>query len=619
MIATFTLNTISYTLTVAKDGTGSGTVTSSPAGINCGADCSEPYASGTVVTLTAVPAAGSTFAGWRNGPCSGTGSCQVPMNGAQSVTATFNANPVSYTLTVAKAGTGTGTVTSSPAGISCGADCSESYLSGTVVTLTAAAASGSTFSGWSGACSGTGTCRVTVNAATSVTATFARHAELHPHRREGRHRRRYGHLVPRRHQLRRHCTAAYTSGALVTLTAARGRRLDLLRLERWRCSGTGSCQVTMSAAKSVTATFTLIPSSYALTVTRSGDGGGTVTSAPAGIDCGADCSENYVSGTAVTLTPTPSGGSVFAGWSGACTGAGACQVTMSAARSVTASFALAMYTLTVTTTGSGSGTVTSSPAGISCGADCTEPYNRGTVVALTATPASGSSFGGWSGACTGTGACQVTMDGAKSVAASFLTGGAPPPPGDFNRDGRTDLLWRHQTTGSLYVWFLVDGKMTSGANLQPDRADRNSLVAGLGDLDRDTHTDLLWQNPKTGDLTAWLMNGTKAVSASPSPPSHCPRLARNRRAGRGGATGRSAAWPTSTGRPQRRHLAPSAERGPLRLVHERDDSRRAARPSARAASRTPSGSYAAWPTSTATARPTSSGTTRRRATSTSGS
>ncbi len=81
--------------------------------------------------------------------------------------------PTSYTLTAVKAGTGTGTVTASPSGISCGSDCSQSYTAGTAVTLTATAASGSTFAGWSGGgCAGTGTCAVTVNAATTVTATF---------------------------------------------------------------------------------------------------------------------------------------------------------------------------------------------------------------------------------------------------------------------------------------------------------------------------------------------------------------------------------------------------------------------------------------------------------------
>jgi hypothetical protein len=78
-----------------------------------------------------------------------------------------------FTLSISNAGTGSGTVESSPSGISCGSTCSDSYSSGTIVTLTATPSSGSTFTGWSGGgCSGTGTCSVTMTAATSVTATF---------------------------------------------------------------------------------------------------------------------------------------------------------------------------------------------------------------------------------------------------------------------------------------------------------------------------------------------------------------------------------------------------------------------------------------------------------------
>src|SRR3989344_2652653 len=66
-----------YTLSASKSGTGSGTVTSSPAGINCGADCSETYNFGTSVTLTATISAGSTFTGWSGAGCSGTGTCAV--------------------------------------------------------------------------------------------------------------------------------------------------------------------------------------------------------------------------------------------------------------------------------------------------------------------------------------------------------------------------------------------------------------------------------------------------------------------------------------------------------------------------------------------------------------
>ena len=155
-------------LTVTLSGDASGTVTSSPAGINCGNDCSESYASGTGVTLTAAPAQGASFAGW-SGACTGSNTtCTLTINGARSVTATFTKKPV---LDVTKMGTGGGTVTSSPAGINCGTDCNEPYDQGTSVTLTANPNGTSTFGGWGGACSGM-TCTVMMNASKSVTATF---------------------------------------------------------------------------------------------------------------------------------------------------------------------------------------------------------------------------------------------------------------------------------------------------------------------------------------------------------------------------------------------------------------------------------------------------------------
>jgi len=82
----------SQTLTVEKQGSGTGTVTSSPAGINCPGDCAESYLSKTAITLTATPAPGSEFAHWSGGGCSGTGACKVLMNEARNVTATFTKN-----------------------------------------------------------------------------------------------------------------------------------------------------------------------------------------------------------------------------------------------------------------------------------------------------------------------------------------------------------------------------------------------------------------------------------------------------------------------------------------------------------------------------------------------
>jgi DNA-binding transcriptional regulator YdaS (Cro superfamily) len=80
--------------------------------------------------------------------------------------------PGFFALTVSKAGNGSGTVTSSPAGIDCGATCAFGFTEGTPVTLSAAVATGSVFAGWSGACAGTGSCTVTMDAAKGVTATF---------------------------------------------------------------------------------------------------------------------------------------------------------------------------------------------------------------------------------------------------------------------------------------------------------------------------------------------------------------------------------------------------------------------------------------------------------------
>ena len=162
-------------LAVSRSGTGSGSVSSSPAGISCGATCSASFANGTVVALTASPGAGSTFSGW-GGDCSGTGACTVTMSASRSVTASFQAQgPSAQTLTVARSGTGSGAVTSSPAGINCGATCSASFANGTAVLLTASASPGSIFVGWSGDCAsaGTGACTVAMSSARNATANFS--------------------------------------------------------------------------------------------------------------------------------------------------------------------------------------------------------------------------------------------------------------------------------------------------------------------------------------------------------------------------------------------------------------------------------------------------------------
>ncbi|MDR0717684.1 MAG: trypsin-like peptidase domain-containing protein [Azoarcus sp.] len=162
---------------------------------------------------------------------------------------------------------------------------------------------------------------------------------------------------------------------------------------------------------------------FRLDVTRVG--GGAVSGE--GIDCGDDCTEQYASSTKVTLTATPASGYTFAGWSGACTGSSTtCTVTMNADSSVTATFQPAQSarrSLSVQRVGNG----VVIGQGISCGADCAEQYTAGAKVTLFALPASGHSFTGWSGACTGSSTiCTVTMNADTSVTATFTPQQAKP-------------------------------------------------------------------------------------------------------------------------------------------------------------------------------------------------
>ena len=407
-----------FTVTVEKTGGGDGTITSTPAGINCGAMCVAAFSPGTTVTLTAAATAGSTFLGWTGGTCSGTAPCNV--TGDATVTAQFAPN---NGLVVALAGTGSGQVVSTPAGIDCGLDCMEAYAPGTMVTLLAATIGDSRFVGWSGGgCSGTGTCVVTLTAATMVTATFDLNTYTLAVTRAGTGT---GSVTssPAGINCGSTCSAMYASGTTVVLTAAAAAGSTFAGWSGAGCSGIGTCTVLMTAARSVTATYTL--SQFPLTVTRAGAGLGTVTSAPAGINCGADCTENYNFGTSVALTATANTGSTFSGWSGGgCSGTATCTVSITAATAVTATFTLNRYTLTVARAGTGTGNVTSSPAGINCGATCAAMYDYGTVVALTAAPVGTSTFTSYSGGgCGASSVCNVTVTANTTVTATF-TGGS---------------------------------------------------------------------------------------------------------------------------------------------------------------------------------------------------
>ncbi|PHS17557.1 MAG: hypothetical protein COA86_09730 [Kangiella sp.] len=231
---------------------------------------------------------------------------------------------------------GSGSVNSSPAGISCGSDCSESYNENTNVTLTQVADNGFEFIQWQGACSGTSSCNVNMNQAQSVTAVFQAVAPENYLLSVTLNGNGSVTSDPTGIDCGADCSESYSDGTSVSLTATPDSGFQLTS---WSggCTGAGLCSTTMTQARNVTATFEEVSAGNAR-LTVSATSGGVVTSSPSGINCGSDCAEDYVLNTEVSLTATPDAGFKLNSWAGDCSGNLACDLTMSVAQSVIATF-----------------------------------------------------------------------------------------------------------------------------------------------------------------------------------------------------------------------------------------------------------------------------------------
>jgi hypothetical protein len=321
-------------LLIAREGNGA--ITSEPAGIDCRPDndqCHATFDSGTEVTLTAIPEAGWTLTEWTGG-CNekdnekGNEKSVVIMDQKQQCQALFEPLP-QFNLFVAK--TGQGQVTSSLVSeiaepvlnIDCGEQCQATYQAGTELVLTAIPETGWQLEGWRGHCDETGhvimaqeytQCRaiftqapLTDETTTTTPSTSALLTIINPSN---------GTIISQPDGINcgSTCAAEFAINTAITLTTTPAERFAL---DSWQGDCDASGQVTLDADKQCEAIFLpLNRTPFTLNVYKIGQG--TITSQPAGIDCGDSCVADYDGNQPIKLTPTPDDGWKFEGWRGHC-------------------------------------------------------------------------------------------------------------------------------------------------------------------------------------------------------------------------------------------------------------------------------------------------------------
>jgi uncharacterized repeat protein (TIGR02543 family) len=433
-----------------------------------GAGCAGPLTScdlfalqSSTVTLTPVPADRWEFRGWT-GACGATsGPCTVTMDQARSVTASFGPMPVLMVNVLTGGG-----IISSPPGISCEPKCFNTFGSGTTVTLTPVAKPGLVFDQWLGDCSGDApTCDVVMNGDKSVAALY--NEAIASVSIEGQ-----GTVTSDRGGV--DCPEACESDSVsgpISFTATPAAGWSFLGWSGACSDTTNPCVASLDDATSdVRLTAIFAQPSPVLHVAVQGQG--TVSTVHREISCGATCQSEFLPGTAVTLTATPDADQQFVRWEGACAGSGkSCTLTISADTTTTAVFAPEPVTVAVAVS-SGQGTVTSSPAGLDCQTACSASFGSGTDVTLTAHPAAGFRFAGWSGDCSGTATtCALTPTTDSTAAARFEVVTTPPPSGGGGSTPPPPGSGRCTVTGTAGNDVLVG---TSGAD----------VICGLGGNDK---------------------------------------------------------------------------------------------------------------------------------------
>lgn len=400
-------------------GAGSGRVTSA-LGLDCspsaGGSCYVELPRGTPLRLDAMASAGSRFEGWSVEACGAALGCDVQVESDLVIEATFSR--VAETLSLV-AGEG-GQVEVSPLGERCAGTCSYAEPHGSVLTLIALADADHLHTGWTDDCAAaTGsTCVVTLDAARTVRAVFAPRQDALVVVTAGTGEGRVV-STPVGIDCPGDCTEPFVRRTSVSLVASAAEGSDFVGWEG-ACAGIDACSATVDGPTVAVASF--VRRTYDVAVATSGDGVARVRADLGAIDCGSTCRDRVGHGTTLTLTASPEVSSRIVAWGGACASAGdapSCTLTITGPVAVTLEVARRRFDVAVTRSGTGTGAVVSTPGGIDCGTECSSNVPYGTALVLSAIDDPSSTFDGWSGACSGTTACALTVTAPVTVDARF--------------------------------------------------------------------------------------------------------------------------------------------------------------------------------------------------------
>jgi subtilisin family serine protease len=343
-------------VSVTRSGSGSGSVTSSIPGIDCGGDCSEAYPARSYVVLTATAPAGNAFESW-GGACSGTQpTCEIFVDDVKAVTARFTNH---QTLTVTRLGTGSASITSNPAGLTCNAvECTGEFTPGSTVAITVTPAADSYYYSVEYPYCNifTQPCQVTMNGPQSLRINVPLKPVMTVTvRGNGRVK-----SDPAGLDCTADCSVPLEVGGYVFQPIADAG----WHLARWEgdCSGTsGWCNLYMGSDRAITAVFEQNP---ALTLNFAGSGSGSIN--VSGVDtCSANCTLRLSVPRQLTLVASPDVNSTFSGWTGACSGTqSTCAVSYEADMTLEATFT---RVAPPSGTGSGSGNSSGGKGGGSIG------------------------------------------------------------------------------------------------------------------------------------------------------------------------------------------------------------------------------------------------------------